>query len=186
MVLPILEYNSTIYNFTTAQNSQKLQRIQNRAIIIITKTDKTTSLTELQNKLKLQPLHRRRQTQLLTLMPTRSTDPRHTQTAHRTTRQISKYYIKIRQPQNITTPKRTLLQRGPNVERAPRGTKSPRTHILQKTYTTQNWNTRSNPHLAHTKHTFITEPHITPKWPSNPSPIVNSSTQDLSVHSPRP
>ena len=46
MVLPILEYNSAIYNFTTAHNSQKLQRIQNRAIRIITKTDKTTSTTQ--------------------------------------------------------------------------------------------------------------------------------------------
>ena len=91
MVLPILEYNSAIYNFTTAQNSQKLQRIQNRAIRIITKTDKTTSTTELQNKLKLQTLHRRWQNRLLTLMHIRSRNPTHTQTAHRTTRQTSKY-----------------------------------------------------------------------------------------------
>ena len=98
MVLPILEYNSAIYNFTTAQNSQKLQRIQNRAIRIITKTDKTTSTTELQNKLKLQPLHRRWQNQLLTLMHIRSRNPIHTQTAHRTTRQTSKYNIKIPRP----------------------------------------------------------------------------------------
>ena len=98
MVLPILEYNSAIYNFTTAQNSQKLQRIQNRAIRIITKTDKPTSTTELQNKLKLQPLHRRWQNQLLTLMHIRSRNPIHTQTAHRTTRQTSKYNIKIPRP----------------------------------------------------------------------------------------
>ena len=89
---------NTRYNFTTAQNSQKLQRIQNRAIRIITKTDKTTSTTELQNKLKLQPLHRRWQNQLPTLMHIRSRNPIHTQTAHRTTRQTSKYNIKIPRP----------------------------------------------------------------------------------------
>ena len=54
-VLPILEYNSAIYNFTTAQNSQKLQRIQNRAMRIITKTDKTTSQQNYRTNLNSNP-----------------------------------------------------------------------------------------------------------------------------------
>ena len=165
MVLPILEYNSAIYNFTKAQNSQKLQRIQNRAIRIITKTDKTTSTPELQNKLTLQPLHRRWQNRLLTLMHIRSRNPTHTQTAHRTTRQTSKY----------PTPKYNysethLATKGPKCGmRSQRRTKPLNLHISP------------NPHLATTKPT-ITNYHITPEWPSKPSPIVNSSTQDLSHH----
>ena len=101
MILPIPDYNSLIYFFTSSQNTQKLQRLQNRAVRLITKTGKTTTITDIQHQLKLQPHHERRYTQLLTLMNHPSKQERHTQTPTGTTRQSAKLDLKAPTPTQL-------------------------------------------------------------------------------------
>ena len=114
MVLPILDYNGFFYNFATQANNNKIERLQNKAIRIITKTGRRAPITALKQELQLTTLEHRRTTQLLCLCYHRSRanlsapqDNTTQLTSRSATRRSSKYNL------NVPRPRTECLKRAP-------------------------------------------------------------------------
>ena len=112
MILPYFDYADIFYEATTVQNLSKLQRLQNRALRIVTQSKATDiSTKDLQLSMNVTPLRLRREHHLMNFMYKRAEIPKYVDNRNLLTRAHDKKILKVLRP-NLELSKNSIKFKG--------------------------------------------------------------------------
>ena len=99
MILPYFDYADIFYEATTVQNLSKLQRLQNRALRIVTQSKATDiSTKDLHLSMNVTPLRVRREHHLMNFMYKRAEIQKYVDNRNLLTRAHDKKILKVLRP----------------------------------------------------------------------------------------